>query len=175
MIRMTRRRRSKETAKNSYNLTKTMRGARSDESTMRSGTWSAAVKKQRRRRPRVEPLLLEETTQRQPSMLGEDARVLRTPVPDPCVYADRLIRPRVHTRDDGRRCRADQKHGGEVGDDRLGDRVAEGLAALRVVHRRAPHASPGDTGVEEERPVTMSKKRHAVDGRWATQSRSMIE
>ena len=42
-----------------------------------------------------------------------------------------------------------------------------GLAALRVVHRRAPHASPGDTGVEEERPVTMSKKRHAVDGRWA--------
>ena len=74
----------------------------------------------------MEPLLLEETTQRQPSMLGEDARVLRTPVPDPCVYADRLIRPRVHTRDDGRRCRADQKHGGEVGDDRLGDRVAEG-------------------------------------------------
>jgi hypothetical protein len=50
-----------------------------------------------------------------------------------------------------------------------------GLAALRVVHRRAPHASPGDTGVEEERPVTMSKKRHAVDGRWATQSRSVIE
>jgi len=74
----------------------------------------------------VELLRLEETTQRQPSMLGEDARILRTPVPDPCVYADRLIRPRVHTQDDGRRCRADQKHGGEVGDDRLGDRVAEG-------------------------------------------------
>jgi len=50
-----------------------------------------------------------------------------------------------------------------------------GLAALRVVHRRAPHASPGDTGVEEERPVTMSKKRNAIDGRWATQSRSVIE
>ena len=78
----------------------------------------------------MEPLLLEETTQRQPSMLGEDARVLRTPVPDPCVYADRLIRPRVHTRDDGRRCRADQKHGGEVGDDRLGDRIAEGPGVI---------------------------------------------
>jgi len=43
MIRMTQRRRSKETAKNSYSLTKTMRKARSDESTMRSWTWSAAV------------------------------------------------------------------------------------------------------------------------------------
>ena len=51
MIRMTRRRRSKETAKNSYSLTKTMRGAHSDESMMRSGTWSTAVRKQRRRRP----------------------------------------------------------------------------------------------------------------------------
>jgi hypothetical protein len=33
----------------------------------------------------------------------------------------------------------------------------------------------GDTGVEEEQPVMMSRKRHVVDGRWATQSRSVIE
>ena len=80
MIRMARRRCSKETAKNSYSLTKTVRETRSDESTMKSWTWSAAVRKQRRRRPRVAPRLPEEAKQRQPSILGEEARSTRTDV-----------------------------------------------------------------------------------------------
>ena len=75
---MTQRRCLKETAKNSYSLSKTMREARSDESMMRSWTWSAAVRKQRRRRPRVAPLLLDEVMQWQPSLLGEGARSMRT-------------------------------------------------------------------------------------------------
>ena len=80
MIRMARRRCSKEMAKNSYSMMKTMREARSDESTMRSSTWPAAVRKQRQRRPRVTPRLPEEAKQRQPSILGEEARSTRTDV-----------------------------------------------------------------------------------------------
>ena len=70
----------KETAYNSYSLMKTMHEERSDESTMRSWTWSTAVKKQRRRRRQGTPLLPEEATQRQPSVLGEGARSTRTDV-----------------------------------------------------------------------------------------------
>ena len=57
----------------------------------------------------------------------------------------------------------------------MGTVLRRSLAALRVVPRHAPHASPDDTGVGEEQPVMMSKKRPALDGRWATQSQSVIE
>jgi hypothetical protein len=42
--------------------------------------WSAAVRMQRQRRPRVAPLLPEEVTQRQASMLRVEARKMRTDV-----------------------------------------------------------------------------------------------
>lgn len=52
---------------------------------------------------------------------------------------------------------------------------AEGPGGAAGGAVRTPHASLGDTGVDKERPVTMSKKRHVVDVRWATQSRSVME
>jgi hypothetical protein len=47
-----------------------------------------------------------------------------------------------------------------------------GLATLREGPTRTAR-QPGDTG--EEQLVMMLRKKHVVDGRWATQSRSVIE
>jgi hypothetical protein len=47
-----------------------------------------------------------------------------------------------------------------------------GLATLRE-GPTASRTSPGDSG--EEQPVMMSRKKHVVDGQWATQSRSVVE
>jgi hypothetical protein len=53
--------------------------------------------------------------------------------------------------------------------------LRRGLMALREGPLRAPHTSPGDKGVEEEQSAMMPKKRHAINGRWATHSQSMME
>jgi hypothetical protein len=63
-------------------------------------------------------------------------------------------------------------YGGKIEDDRREDRVAEGSDS--VAGGAHAHRTPARV-THKEQPVIMSKKRHAVDGRWATQSRSVIE
>jgi hypothetical protein len=107
--------------------------------------------------------------------VGGGARVLKTLIPNPCV--SRLYTYQFQT--EGTRTRQQttipprRSCGGEVEDGRRGDHVAEGPCGTARGPLRTPHASPSDTS--EEQPVMMSRKKHTVDERWATQSRLVIE